>query len=88
MAKIIRREWTSAWLVSPHPTPLVRRPEPQGQAGLTQTVRRCLADLLPSRDALAPALWRRSRALKRQGTIDAPFFHGMSVTLFNECAKE
>ncbi len=78
----------SGVLEPPHPVPLFRRPELQGQAGLTQTVWSCLADRLPGRDALAPTLWRRGRALKRQGTIDALFIHGTSVTLFHGLAKD
>jgi len=43
---------------------------------------------LPGRDALAPARWRQGRALKRQGTVGAPFFHWISVPLLNGLAKD
>jgi len=63
----------------PHPLSVVRRPELQGQAGFTQAVWSGRTDRLPGRGALAPALWRRGRALNRQGEVGTAFFHGMRV---------
>lgn len=70
-----------------------RRPElEQGQTHLAQTacilLRGFCSHGLPYGHLEAPALGRRSRALKWQRTIGALYFQGMSVTLLNGLAKE
>jgi len=62
---ISRGDGNASVLDAPHPSPLLRRPEPQGEACFTPTLWRCLADGLPGRDAPAPTLRRRGRALNR-----------------------
>jgi len=56
---IIRGDGDASVLEPPHRMPLLGRPELQGQTRLAQAAGRYLADRLPGRDALAPALWRR-----------------------------